>query len=54
MNLIEVFALFAITAVTLCVGICLRINRRKILRAERMTRCLESAIRRDVALLDAM
>ena len=52
MNLIEVFAMFAVTALTLFVCICVRINRRKAVRADRMMRCLQTAIRRDVALLD--
>jgi len=53
MNLIEVFALLTIVALTLCIGTCLRINRRKVMRAESMMRCLELAIRHEVALLPA-
>ena len=49
MNLIEVFALLSSTALTLSIFICVRHNRSKAMRAERMMRCLESAIRRDVA-----
>jgi hypothetical protein len=39
MNLIEVFALLTAVALTLRMGTCLRINRRKVMRAESMMRC---------------
>jgi hypothetical protein len=52
MNLIEVFALFATTACTLFICICLRINRRKAVRAQRMMRCLELAIRAEAELFE--
>jgi hypothetical protein len=51
MNLIEVFALLAIFALTIFVRACQRSNRRDSVRAERMRRCLELAIRAEGALL---
>jgi hypothetical protein len=45
MNLIDVFALLSIIAVTLFTFACQRSNRREAAHAERMRRCLESAIR---------
>jgi hypothetical protein len=53
MNLIEVFALLAIIALTLCISTCLRINRRNVMRTESMMRCLELAIRPEGTLLPA-
>jgi hypothetical protein len=54
MNLIEVFALLSLTALAVSICFCVRHNRIKAVRAERMMRCLESAIRREVTLLAAM
>jgi hypothetical protein len=53
MNLNAVFALFAIAALTLSTFICMRINRRKVMCAERMMRSLELAIRAEATLLCA-
>jgi hypothetical protein len=49
MSLIEGFSLLSLTANILCIGTCLRINRRKVVRAKSMMRCLELAIRHEVA-----
>ena len=53
MNLIEIFALLAIIALTLFICACQRSNRRQAVRAERMSRCLELAIRAEAGLLCA-
>jgi hypothetical protein len=45
MNLIDVFALLAIIALTLLTFACQRSIRRKVMRADRMRRYLEVAIR---------
>ena len=52
MNLIEIFALLAIIALTLFICACQRSNRREAVRAERMRRYFEIAIRAEAALLD--
>jgi hypothetical protein len=53
MNLIEVFALLAIAALTFFVCYCLRSQRNEAIRAVRMTRCLELAIRAETERLGA-
>jgi hypothetical protein len=50
MNLVDVFAMFSITAFALCICICicLRIGHRRAMRAKRMMHCLESAVHREL------
>jgi hypothetical protein len=48
MNLIEVFALISLAALTLSAFMCLWINRRNAVRAERMMRCLDVAVRQKI------
>jgi hypothetical protein len=50
MNLIEVFALLALAALTFFIYICLRHRRTQAVRAQRMTRSLELALRAHAAL----
>jgi hypothetical protein len=52
MDLIEAFTLLAIIALILFICACRRTNRREAVRAERMRRYLEIAIRAEAALLD--
>ena len=54
MNLIEVSALLAISVLALYIFICLRINRRRAIRAERMMRCLNLAIRSEGTLVSSV
>jgi hypothetical protein len=53
MNLIDVFALFAIAAVTFFICSCRRSSRINRIRAERMARYFEIAIRAEATLLRA-
>jgi hypothetical protein len=53
MNLVDVFALVSLIALALCICICicLPIVHRKVIRARRMTHCLESAVHRELPAL---
>jgi hypothetical protein len=53
MNLLVAFALLAVTALSIFVYSCQRISRRREMRAARMMRCLDLAIRAEAELVAA-